>query len=85
MTINEIIFKEFIIFLKEKEAYANFKYNINKKFDWNQNSIKNYIKEIQPINFLLCAFYWKATKQGEPFWNKLDKEWVYYGYSHKLF
>ena len=79
------IFKEFIIFLKEKEAYVNFKYNINKKFDWNQTPIKYYIKHTGPINFLFSAFCWGDTKQGYEFWSKLDKEWVHYGHLYKLF
>ena len=39
-------------------------------FQWNTT-----IKEEEPENWIVDAFFWDDEPEGEEFWNKLDNEW----------
>lgn len=71
--------KLFVRFLKEYNAYEAFLFNrknskgADKRFE---EKIK--AKQIIPHDFLLDAFPWFYTREGEAYWDDLHMAWQYY-------
>ena len=74
--------KRFFSFLKERDAYDKWLYNLRKRHP--SNDIKwwdNYVEELYTNGCLMSiddAFTWIDTKEGFEFWAKLDFTWRYH-------
>ena len=80
--------KQFIRYLKEKNAYASWlnntrrnmrldqnKYFFEDKFNFNINKfIDYYIETGQPEEIIMVSFTWCETKEGEAFWLNIHNE-----------
>lgn len=82
--MNDITYiKTFARFLKEKDAYGvYFVYlqqhiNLSKNyFDKTYYNINNFINMQTPSNFLMSAFNWSVTEEGDSFWCKMHSDWL---------
>ena len=62
--------KDFILFLKENNAYEKYIHNLS--------TIKsnNFNKKIKKRDLILYAFKWKTTKEGHIFWEDIYHKWM---------
>ena len=78
--------KRFTNLLKEKGAYEQFFNNVDEEFikkeldDTNRTLINGdkqtlIFDNLTPDSFLMYAFYWRPTKQGHDFWEKMNNQW----------
>lgn len=65
-------------FLKMKKVYREFIYNVI-SYRMNHKSFNEImlddIRRFNGRNLINNAFVWGYTKEGEPFWRQLDREW----------
>lgn len=79
------IIKHFITFLKKKDIYDLYIYNIYvdvsqntfKKDYWANGSIVNTLLRVDPTLFLNYSFSWLNTRQGLNFWTNVSSKWSY--------
>lgn len=65
--------KEFIRFLLIHEVYEKYIFNYA-----NASSYWKYTYHIavgNPDEFIMSAFLWNATPEGDPFWNRINDLW----------
>ena len=69
--------QQFIRFLKENNAYEPFLTNFEKREE-KRNKVcpkRQYLKKMEPEDFIDRAFDWKNTKEGWKYWFNLSIEW----------
>ena len=68
----------FLRFLKQNNIFHLFvhnAHNVNEKdYHYNLNDIDN----ISPTSFIMHAFMWCKTKEGEMFWRDINIKWIKY-------
>ena len=70
-------FEEFMVFLKEKGAYASFLYNVYKRrFGGYDLFPSGTDKTVILKSLIIFAFTWAETKEGHEYWQNLHKEWI---------
>lgn len=90
--------KTFMCFLRKNNIYMEFWVNVlhsyqfvyrfesNASFQEYINSKKSLFnilnKTRTPISFLENSFLWEGSNQGFDFWDKANKKWIEYYYSH---
>lgn len=77
--------KYIISFLKENNIYDVFEYNLNKASD-----LKGYFEYLfncgySPFIFIIYAFTWARTKEGQAFWDNIHKKYKQYLINNLLF
>lgn len=75
-----IIKKLFVRFLKMKKVYREYIHNVTSyRMNGNHKSFNEIMLDdiirFNGRNLINNAFVWRYTKEGEPFWRQLDKEW----------
>lgn len=63
------IFKQF---LKDNEAFAEFKHNIFIEYNID---FKTYCKNADSYTAIRQAFAWRKTDQGQYYWEELNDKW----------
>lgn len=67
--------KDFVRFLHRHGLYGKYVFNyINASESW-RDDFQN--KSGHPYHFILRAFYWKETPQGESFWRSINEMWLH--------
>lgn len=76
-----MIKKLFVRFLKMKKVYREYRHNVIlyrmncfNHISFNEIMLDD-IRRFNGRNLINNAFVWRYTKEGEPFWRQLDKEW----------
>lgn len=74
-----MIKKLFVRFLKTKKVYQKYIHNVTSYRMDNHKSFNEImlddIRCFNGRNLINNAFVWRYTKEGEPFWRQLDREW----------
>lgn len=65
--------KRFIEFLKEERCYDKFIANYTKG---PSVSLRRYLKNTVPSQYIYSAFYWDTTPEGIEYWLGVQKKWV---------
>lgn len=66
--------KFFLSFLKEKNAYYNFKNNLLKQKGY--ETYYTYLKKDFGALPIFNAFVWERTKEGYNYWKQLNEEFI---------
>ena len=81
----------FIKFLKDNNAYEQFMFNFKKDEEYRMYHLikfsSNEFFKNEPIqNYILHAFEWKNTSEGETFWGTMYHKWkkIYQQYHEKI-
>lgn len=70
ITIHDVALPaNFVSFLKENNAYGKYIHNLN------TIKSKNFNKEIQNRDLIICAFKWILTNEGDKFWRDIHYKW----------
>ena len=72
-------------FLKEKGVYDLYCQNFDKNYEGGTNVRKNGNKIKGIYFFVVLAFLWGNTPEGDSFWKKIDDEWIEYINKHWIF
>ncbi len=71
---------EFLNFLRENEAYEKFKHNylfgLSSKKVVYEYIIDDYCVVTDPKNYLVKAFLWVSSVEGDDFWRNLNNKWL---------
>lgn len=72
-------------FLKEKGVYELYCQNFDKNYESGTHVWKNGNKIKGIYFFVVLAFLWGNTPEGDSFWIKIDDEWIEYINKHWIF
>lgn len=62
--------KLFIAFLKQNNAYSNYRHNVRRDTFFNF-----YAYDLNPYNIILISFDWFSTQEHCYYWERLDSKW----------
>lgn len=78
MTIikNKKQLKGFLKFLKENNAYIQYRTNLQLKGFNHNNFFTIEMSRATKENLIASAFLWSDTKQGDAYWRKFSAQWL---------
>lgn len=71
--------REFQKFLKKNNCYEKYFFNLKE----NKKEKDVFFKTAHVSQFVLCAFTWFITKEGDKYWREINKSWMEYTYKKR--
>jgi hypothetical protein len=69
--------EKFINFLKSEKVYEKFIKNLLEISDgWKENWITDDLCDNNERDYILSAFYWDHSDEGQSFWDKINNKWI---------
>lgn len=69
---NNLAFSLFRVFLKRNDAYSSFMRNL---FELQPFPYFRSLEDHTPDCYILSAFHWGSTPEGEKYWDLLNDKW----------
>ncbi len=70
--------KLLIRFLKQNNAYSNYRHNVRNQLFFHLNTPTN------PYNIIVLSFDWFSTREDFVYWERLDDKWRHFFDNHKI-